>query len=55
MAAVRDALSECEGVQKVEVEFESRTATAIIDEKTTDTDKLLAALEAAGYEGSSVK
>jgi copper chaperone CopZ len=47
---VRGALESCPGVQRVEVDFQKKQATAILDPSNGDPGKLLDAVRANGYE-----
>ena len=52
---MREALLACEGVKDVKVEFASKTATVIVAEESANPEKLTAAVNAAGFEGTTVK
>ena len=55
VAAVRDALKACEGVKDVKIDFERKIATAIVEEESANSEKLLAAVIEAGYEDTKIK
>ena len=44
---MREALTACDGVKKVEIDFDNRLATAIGDEKSLNADKLVQAVKNA--------
>lgn len=45
----------CDGVKDVKVEFASKTATVIVPKDFAGAEKLTAAVNAAGFEGTMVK
>ena len=45
----------CEGVKDAKVDFAAKTATVIVAEESANPEKLTAAVNAAGYEGTTVK
>ncbi|MCQ8183303.1 cation transporter [Methylomonas sp. SURF-1] len=51
---IKKALQKVEGVQKVAVDYDSKTATVTFDSKKTDSAALIKATTDAGYPGSLV-
>ena len=45
----------CEGVKDAKVDFTAKTATVIVEEESANPEKLTAAVNAAGFEGTTVK
>ena len=45
----------CEGVEDAKVDFDAKTATVIVAEESANGEKLSAAVNAAGFEGTTVK
>jgi copper chaperone CopZ len=52
---VREALMACEGVKDAKVDFAAKTATVIVSEESANADELTAAVNAAGFSGTTVK
>lgn len=52
---VKSALAECDGVDQVDVCFDSKTATIAIDEQDFDATKAIAKLGEYGFEDSALK
>ena len=45
----------CKGVKDVKVNFASRSAIVIVAEDAADSEKLVAAVNEAGFEGTKVR
>ncbi|MEM7314287.1 MAG: cation transporter [Planctomycetota bacterium] len=52
---VKSALAECDGVDQVDVCFDSKTATIAIDEQNFDVTKAIAKLGEYGFKDSALK
>lgn len=52
---IKKALSKVNGVQRIEIDYEAKTATVQFDDAMTTTDKLIAAITDAGFPSTIAK
>lgn len=53
--AVKKAIKSVDGVQKVSVKLNTKTANVVFDEKATNIDAILEAIKTTSYEGKILK
>ena len=54
-ATIKTAVKKVQGVKQVEADYESGTATVTINPEKADIDKVIAAIDAAGYKAKKKK